>query len=81
MGQLKKRGQIWWMRSTATAGGTRKAPGSTKEGEAKRLLRLREGDTVTAGVFLSVPVRADRRLTLPGPTKLHSRTFRVIPVI
>jgi integrase len=44
MGQLKKRGQIWWIRYYRNGRRHEESSGSTKEGEAKRLLRLREGD-------------------------------------
>lgn len=44
MGQLKKRGRTWWIRYYRNGKRHEESSGSTKEGEAKRLLRLREGD-------------------------------------
>ena len=44
MGELKRRGHIWWIRYHKNGKRHEESSGSTKEGEAKGLLRLREGD-------------------------------------
>src|SRR5687767_1980916 len=44
MGELKRRGQIWWIRYYKNGKRHEESSGSAKEGEAKSLLRLREGD-------------------------------------
>lgn len=44
MGQLKKRGRIWWIRYYRDGRRYEESSRSTKEGDARRLLRLREGD-------------------------------------
>lgn len=44
MGELKKRGHIWWVRYYRDGRRFEESSGSTKEGDARRLLRLREGD-------------------------------------
>ena len=43
-GELKRRGQIWWIRYNENGRRYEESSGSTKEAEAKSLLRLREGD-------------------------------------
>lgn len=44
MGELKKRGNIWWVRYYRDGRRFEESSRSTKEGDARRLLRLREGD-------------------------------------
>jgi integrase len=44
MGELKRRGQIWWIRYYRNGRRYEESSGSTKEGDAKSLLRVREGD-------------------------------------
>jgi integrase len=44
MGELKKRGDIWWVRYYRDGRRFEESSRSTKEGDARRLLRLREGD-------------------------------------
>jgi integrase len=44
MGQLKRRGQIWWIRYYRDGRRFEESSRSRKEGDARRLLRLREGD-------------------------------------
>ena len=44
MGQLKKRGTIWWIRYYRDGRRYEESSHSPKEGDARRLLRLREGD-------------------------------------
>src|SRR6476659_2111774 len=44
MGQLKKRGEIWWVRYYRDGRRYEESSRSSKEGDARRLLRLREGD-------------------------------------
>jgi hypothetical protein len=55
MGELKRRGQIWWIRYYKNGKRYEESSGSTKEAEAKSLLRLREGD-VERGVALTPKV-------------------------
>jgi integrase len=44
MGQLKRRGRVWWIRYYRDGRRYEESSRSTKEGDARRLLRLREGD-------------------------------------
>ena len=44
MGQLKKRGRVWWVRYYRDGRRYEESSRSSKEGDARRLLRLREGD-------------------------------------
>jgi len=44
MGQVKKRGRFWWIRYYRNGKRYEESSHSTKEGEAKALLRIREGD-------------------------------------
>lgn len=44
MGELKRRGRIWWVRYYRDGRRYEESSGSEKEGDARRLLRLREGD-------------------------------------
>ncbi len=55
MGELKRRGQIWWIRYYKNGKRHEESSGSTKEGEAKSLLRLREGD-IERGVAVTPKV-------------------------
>ena len=55
MGELKRRGQIWWIRYYKNGKRHEESSGSTKEGEAKSLLRLREGD-IERGVAITPKV-------------------------
>jgi integrase len=55
MGELKRRGQIWWIRYYKNGRRHEESSGSTKEGEAKSLLRLREGD-IERGVAITPKV-------------------------
>jgi len=44
VGELKKRGRVWWIRYYRDGRRFEESSRSTKEGDARRLLRLREGD-------------------------------------
>ena len=55
MGELKRRGQIWWIRYYKNGRRHEESSGSTKEGQAKSLLRLREGD-IERGVAITPKV-------------------------
>jgi integrase len=44
MGELKLRGRVWWVRYYRDGRRYEESSGSAKEGDARRLLRLREGD-------------------------------------
>ena len=55
MGELKRRGQIWWIRYYKNGRRYEESSGSAKEAEAKSLLRLREGD-IQRGVALTPKV-------------------------
>jgi len=44
MGMLYKRGAVWWIKYYRNGRGMRESSRSTKEGDARRLLKLREGD-------------------------------------
>jgi hypothetical protein len=44
MGMLYKRGAVWWIKYYRNGRGMRESSHSTKEGDARRLLKLREGD-------------------------------------
>src|SRR4029450_9124408 len=55
MGELKKRGKIWWIRYYKNGRRHEESSGSTKEGDAKSLLRLREGD-IERGVAITPKV-------------------------
>src|SRR5437899_5328958 len=44
MGTLYKRGAVWWIKYYQNGRGMRESSHSTKEGDARRLLKLREGD-------------------------------------
>ena len=44
MGMLYKRGDVWWIKYYRDGRAIRESAGSAKEGDAKRLLKLREGD-------------------------------------
>ena len=55
MGELKRRGQIWWIRYYKNGKRYEESSGSAKEAEAKSLLRLREGD-IERGLALTPKV-------------------------
>lgn len=55
MGELKQRGQIWWIRYYKNGRRYEESSGSTKESDAKSLLRLREGD-IERGVAITPKV-------------------------
>ena len=55
MGELKRRGQIWWIRYYKNGKRYEESSGSAKEAEVKSLLRLREGD-IERGVALTPKV-------------------------
>ena len=44
MGQLRKRGNIWWLRYYRAGRRYEETSGSTRKSDAERLLRIREGD-------------------------------------
>jgi integrase len=44
MGAIRKRGKIWWIRYSRGGKRFEESTGSAKEADAKRLLKLREGD-------------------------------------
>ena len=44
MGQLRKRGNIWWLRYYRAGRRYEESSGSTRKSDAERLLRIREGD-------------------------------------
>jgi len=45
MGELRKRGDIWWIRYYRAGKRHEESAGTTKKGEAERQLRIREGDS------------------------------------
>lgn len=49
MGQLRRRGNVWWVRYYRNGVRYEESSGSDKKGDAERLLRLREGD-ISRGV-------------------------------
>ena len=55
MGELKRRGQIWWIRYYKNGRRYEESSGSTKDSDAKSLRRLREGD-VESGVAITPKV-------------------------
>src|SRR4051812_835243 len=55
MGMLYKRGNVWWIKYYKDGRAIRQSAETTKEGDARRLLKLREGD-VERGVPLSPKV-------------------------
>ena len=55
MGELKQRGQIWWIRYYKNGRRHEESSGSTKESDAKSLLRLREGD-IERGIAITPKV-------------------------
>lgn len=55
MGELKKRGRTWWIRYYRNGRRYEESSGSDKEGDAKRLLRVREGD-IERGVAVTPKV-------------------------
>jgi len=55
MGELKKRGQIWWIRYYRNGRRQEESSGSTKEGDARSLLRRREGD-IERGIAITPKV-------------------------
>ena len=55
MGELKQRGQIWWIRYYKNGRRHEESSGSTKESDAKSLLRVREGD-IERGVAMTPKV-------------------------
>jgi hypothetical protein len=48
MGELKRRGQIWWIRYYKNGKRCEESSGSTKEAEAKSLLRTHVPDDARA---------------------------------
>jgi hypothetical protein len=44
MGQLYKRGRVWWIKYYQNGRPLRESTGTTKETVARRMLRVREGD-------------------------------------
>jgi integrase len=55
MGELKQRGKTWWIRYYRNGKRHEESSGSTKEGDARSLLRLREGD-IERGVAVTPKV-------------------------
>src|SRR5688572_20735873 len=55
MGELKRRGQTWWIRYYKNGRRYEESSGSSKESDAKSLLRLREGD-IERGVAITPKV-------------------------
>lgn len=55
MGQLRKRGNVWWIRYYRAGRRYEESSGSTRQGDAERLLRIREGD-IARGVPVSAKV-------------------------
>ena len=45
MGSIYKRGKVYWVKYYRNGKGYRESSGSTKQSDAKRLLRIREGDS------------------------------------
>ena len=43
MGELKRRGQVWWIRYYRDGRRYEESAGSDKKGDAERLLRIKEG--------------------------------------
>ena len=57
MGQLRKRGNVWWIRYYRNGRRLEESSGSGKKGDAERLLRIREGDVARG---LAVTPKAGR---------------------
>jgi integrase len=55
MGELRKRGRTWWIRYYRNGKRYEESSGSAKEGDARSLLRLREGD-IERGVAITPKV-------------------------
>lgn len=55
MGELRKRGQTWWIRYYRNGKRHEESSGSTKETDAKSLLRVREGD-IERGIAITPKV-------------------------
>lgn len=55
MGELRKRGNVWWIRYYRNGRRHEESSRSTRKGDAERLLRLREGD-VAKGLPISAKV-------------------------
>jgi integrase len=55
MGELRQRGAVWWVRYYRNGRRHEESSGSTKKGDAERLLKLREGD-VARGVPITPQV-------------------------
>ena len=70
MGELKKRGQTWWIRYYRNGKRHEESSGSTKEGDARSLLRLREGD-IERGVAITPKVG---RIASRKPSRMCSTT-------
>jgi hypothetical protein len=49
MGSVFQRGSVWWLKYRANDRIIRESSGSAKEGDAKTLLKLREGRPRKAG--------------------------------
>jgi hypothetical protein len=57
MGSLYRRGEIWWVKYYENSRPWRESTGTTKETEAKRFLKEREGQVATGQ---PIHQRADR---------------------
>ena len=55
MGELRKRGNLWWVRYYRNGRRHEESSGSTKKGDAERLLKIREGD-IARGVPIAPSV-------------------------
>ena len=55
MGQIRKRGKVWWVRYYRNGKRHEESARSTRKGDAVRLLKIREGD-VAKGVPVSSKV-------------------------
>lgn len=52
MGYLYKRGNIWWVKYYRNGRPIRESAGTSKDPEAKRFLKQREGDVATGGLII-----------------------------
>ncbi len=52
MGYLYQRGNIWWVKYYRNGRPIRESTGTDKETEAKRSLKLREGDVATGRLII-----------------------------
>ena len=52
MGSLYRRGNVWWVKYYRNGRPIRESTGTDRETEAKRFLKLREGDVATGRLII-----------------------------